>query len=58
MYKALDGQQDRRNWRPSLLEVLDGWLRIFPEVASKNKGGLSFGSAPHAKPSAVSQDDL
>ena len=37
MYKALDGQQD---WRPVLLEVLDGWLRLFqvPEVTIKNKG--------------------
>ena len=44
MYKALDGQQqDRRNWRPALLEVLDGWLHLFPEVANKNKGRISFG---------------
>ena len=58
MYKALDGQQDRRNWRQGLLEVLDGWLRLFPEVASQNKGRLSFGSPSDAQPSAVSQDDL
>ena len=58
MYKALDKKQDRRNWRPALLEVLNGWLRMFPEAASKNKGRLSFGSATHAQPSAVSQDNL
>ena len=60
MYKALDGQQDQRNWRPwpALHEMLDGWLSIFPKVASKNKGRLSFGSATHAQPSAVSPDDL
>ena len=45
MYRALDGQQDRIDGRPELLEVLDGWLHIFPEVASMNKGRLSFGSA-------------
>ena len=39
MYKALDGQHDRRNWRLRLLEVLDRWLR---EDANKNKGRLSF----------------
>ena len=55
MYKALYGQQDRRNWRPELLEVLDGWLHIFPKVASKRKGRLSFGSSTDAQPSA---DDL
>ena len=27
MYKALDGQQDRRKWRLALLEALNGWLR-------------------------------
>ena len=48
MYKALDGQQDRRNWRQALLEELDGWLRLFPEVANKNKGRLAFGSAANA----------
>ena len=58
MYKALDGQQDRKNWRQGLLEVLDGGLRLFPEVAIKNKGRLLFGSATHAQPSAVSPDDL
>ena len=58
MYKALDGQQDRRNWRPALVEVLDGLLRLFPDVASKRKGRLSFGSAPDVQPSAVSADDL
>ena len=60
MYKALDsgGQQDRRNWRQALLEVLDGWLRLFPEVASKNKGRLSFGSATHAQASVVSPIDF
>ena len=31
MYKALDGQQDRRYWpAPALLDVLEGWLRLFP----------------------------
>ena len=35
IYKALDGQQDRRNCSPALLEVLDVWLRLFAEVASK-----------------------
>ena len=51
-------QARRRNWRQALLEVLDGWLCMFSEVASKNKGRLSFGSATHAQPSAVSLDDL
>ena len=46
MYKAFDGQQDRRNWRLLLLEALDGWLRLFPEVASKNKGRLRLGPLP------------
>ena len=58
MYKALDGQQDRRNWRLGLLEGLDGWLRMFSEVASKRNGRLLFGSATHAQPSAMSPDDL
>ena len=58
MYKALDGQQDRKNWRQALLEVLDWWLYLFPEFASKNKDMLSIGSATHAHPSAVWQDDL
>ena len=55
MYKTLDGQQDRRNWKPPLLEVLDGLLRLFPKVASKRRGRLSFGSLTDAQPSA---DDL
>ena len=44
MYKALDGQQDRRNWRLALLEVLDGWKRLFPEAASnlKQEQGQAF----------------
>ena len=46
MYKAFDGQQGRRNWRLALLEVLDRWLRLFPEVASKNKGKLRLGPLP------------
>ena len=46
MYKAFDGQQDRKNWRLLLLEALDGWLRLFPEVASKNKGRLRLGPLP------------
>ena len=58
MYKALDGQQDQSNWMPALLEVLDGWSRKFPEVASKRKGRLSFGSSTDAEPSAMSPDDL
>ena len=33
MYKALNGQQDRRNWRLALLEVQEGWLRMFPGVS-------------------------
>ena len=37
MFKALHGQQDRRNWRPVPLEMLDGWLHLFPEVSSKNE---------------------
>ena len=41
-----------------LLEVLDGWLRIIPEVASKNKGRLSFWSTTRAQTSPVSPDDL
>ena len=57
MYKALYGQQDRKNWWPALFEVLDGWLRLFAQVASKRKVRLSFGSAPFAQPSAVSLDD-
>ena len=44
MYKTLDGQQTRRNCRMVLLEMLDGLLRLFPEVASKSKGRFSFGS--------------
>ena len=32
--------------------MLDGWLRLFPEVASKRKGRLLFG--PDARPSTVS----
>ena len=56
MDKALDGQKDRRNWKLALLEVLGGWLRLFPKVVSKNRGRLSFGSATHAQPSAVSLD--
>ena len=31
---------------------------MFPEVASKRKGKLSFGSSTDAQPSAVSTDDL
>ena len=58
MYKSLDGHQDQRNWRPALLEVLDRWLRMFPEVASKRKCMLLFGSSANAQPSAVSPDDL
>ena len=58
MYKAPDGQQDRRNGRPALLEGLDGWLCLFPEVAGKRKGWLSFGSSTDAQPSAVPADDL
>ena len=46
MYKALDGQQDWRNWRQALLEVLDWWLRLFPEVASKDKAGFRLGQIP------------
>ena len=53
MYKAHNGQQDRSNWRQALFQVLDRWLRIFPEAASKNKGMLSFGSTTHAQPSVV-----
>ena len=56
MYK--DEQEDRRNWRPALLEVLDGWLRLFPEVSSKKKGRLSFGPASDAQPSAMSVDNF
>ena len=58
MDKALDGQKDRRNWKLALLEVLGGWLRLFPKVVSKNRGRLSFGSATHAQPRAVSPDGL
>ena len=58
MYRAVDGLQDRRNWRQGLLEVLDGWLRLFPDVACKRNGRLSLGFAPDAQPSAVSADDL
>ena len=53
MYKARNGQQDRSNWRQAHFEVLDRWLRKFPEAASKNKGMLSFGSTTHAQPSVV-----
>ena len=58
MYKTLNGQEDRENWRQALLEVLDRWLRLFPEVPSKKKGRLSIGSATDAQMSAVSADDL
>ena len=58
MYKALDGHQDRRNWRLALVEVLDGWLHLFLDVSSKRKGRLSFGSAPDVQPSAVSAGDF
>ena len=61
MYKALEltnRQQDHIDWRLALLEVLDVWLRLFPEVASKMKGRLSFRFATDAQPSAVSPDDL
>ena len=58
MYFAHHGQQDRRNWRPALREVLDGWLRMFPEVPSKRKCRLSFGSSTDAQPSAVPADNL
>ena len=44
---ASDGQKGRRNWEPALLEFLDRWLRLFPEIASMNKGRFS-----------VSLDDL
>ena len=57
-YKALEGQQDRRNWRPALLEVLAEWLCMFPKVASKRKGRLSFGTSTDAPPSDVSADEL
>ena len=58
MYKALDRQQERRNWRPTLLEVLEGRLCLIPEVACKRKGRFTLGSARAAQPSAVSPDDL
>ena len=42
MCKALDGHQDRRNWRPALLEVLDGWLRL----KARLRAGFCLGPLP------------
>ena len=45
MYKALEltnRQQDQINWRRALLEVLDVWLRLFPEPGCKQNEGQAF----------------
>ncbi len=41
IYKALDRQDGRRDWRPVLADVLKQWLTQFPESASKRSGTLS-----------------
>ena len=37
LYKALDGKERRRAWRPALLEVLRSWLARFPDCVNKKK---------------------
>ena len=46
MYKALDGLQDRRNWRSALFEVLDRWLRGFQMLQARGKAGFRLGLLP------------
>ncbi len=59
IYKALDGQNVRRDWRPVLAAVLKQWLTQFPESASRRRGRLSSGTVnKQSSGYAVSQDDL
>ena len=50
VYKALNGQQDWRNWRPALLEVLDGWLSLlkscFPRFQARGRADFRLGLLP------------
>ena len=61
LYKALDGQDGRRDWRTPLLDVMQEWLCRFPECASKRQGRPSYGADDANQPSRgceVSQEDL
>ena len=59
VYKALNGQNGVRDWRPLLLEQLQQWLSSFPESVNKRKNRLSVSSsATQRSTPAVSADDL
>ena len=59
LYKALDGKDGRRDWRPVLLEQLTSWLTGFPECASRKRSRISSGSSdPCQHEMIVPADDL
>ena len=58
LYKALDGKERRRAWRPALLEVLGSWLERFPDCVNKKKFRHSLGSVPADQTLVVNEDDL
>ena len=58
LYKALDGKERRRAWRPALFEVLRSWLERFPDCVNKKKFRHSLGSVPANQPLVVNEDDL
>ena len=58
LYKALDGKERRRAWRPALLEVLRSWLERFPDCVNTKKFSHSLGSVPAEQPLVVNDYDL
>lgn len=59
LYKAFDGAEGKRNWRPLLLEQLNDWPTRFPDSVSKRRSRLSGVASKAAQEEApIPKEDL